>query len=541
MSISVTYVDSPIGAQLDAVATATTAQPFGNAEQITKGTQDKPWASLEKNSWSLDGSRRLLKDKVQDVGWWSENKTDNNGRFSEPPVITLSFTQPYTATGITFVFWPSLNLWCNDITVTWYNGDEVLTTKNAEPDNVRWVLEETVESFDKIEIKLLGTNLPGQFAKIQQVIIGHTVFFLQDELVKVSLLNEVDPSLCELSTDTMKVEIFAKEGRKLFPQENQIMYLHRDGEQIAAQYITDYSLESGSYYTFNCQSAIGCLEDVFLGGIYNGYYVDTLLKKVLDGISANWKPFEKKTVTGYLPACSRREALQQIAFAIGAVVTTQGDGTIRLVELPKTIEAEFTENDVFTGAKINSHARIATVQIVAHSYKAISDEENLIKDEEIIGENVLFVFDEPHHSYEITGGTIEESGYNWVKITAEGKVTLTGKKYLHSTYVKKKENRYATATEKNNIISVENATLIHSGNVEEALIRLYDFNMLNKELEQGVIVTGQKTGQMTKSVAPIGQTIEGYITSMNNEFTNTGHTADIKIRGKETIDDTIDN
>ncbi len=533
MSLSVKYFDAPIGAQEQAQAIASESQTFGSDAQITSGAKDTPFASLEPFSWLLDGSRILWSENPYDVGWWSRNRSGKDGVFSDPPSITISFPQAYTATGITFSFWPSLDHWCSEVEVTWYNNQNLLDHIVANPTNPEWILSHTVERFDKIEIKLISTNIPEQFAKIQQIQIGQVIVFLQDELTRVSLLNEIDPSFCELSTDTMKIEILEKKDRRLIPQKNQSMYLIRNGVQIAAQYITDSSRENQRFYTFTCQSAVGRLEDEFLGGVYNDYSLDSLLSQVLSGFSADWIPFQGQTVTGYLPVCTRREALQQIAFAIGAAVTTQGDGTIRLISLTDNVDSELSGRDIFSGAKVVREAQTATVQLFSHSYAKSAEDEKLLEDETVNGISVLYIFDSPHYEYSITGGIIEASGENWVKITANGPVTLTGKKYVHSTSVRKIENPYATIAEKGNVLTVEDATLIHSGNVDAALSRLYDFSMLNNVLTEEIVVSGQKAGQKVTSQNPWGSVTTGYITSMESEFTNTGHTANIRIRGKE--------
>ena len=533
MSLSVKYIDVPIGAQEEAVAESTAAQPFSNAEEITAGAIDAPWATLEPSSWPLDGSRMLFDDVPENVGWWSKDRTDNDGRFTTPPVITISFPQPYTSTGLTFMFWPSMGQWCNKIGVSWYNGNQLLAQTEEDPDNAEWVLTHAVEAFDRIEISLLGTNIPGQFAKIQQIQIGHVVVFLQDELVKVNLLNEVDPSLCELSIDTMKIEILEKNDRSLIPQKNQEMHLYRDGKQIAAQYITDSSRENQRFYTFSCQSAIGRLEDDFLGGIYNGYPVYMLLSDVLEGFAADWAPFDQNTVTGYLPVCTRREALQQIAFAIGAAVTTQGDGTIRLLPLNDFVSAEFTGSNIFPGGKVSREAQIATVRLFVQSYSKSDETESLINNELISGANLLYVFSSPHYDYQITNGEIVAAGDNWVRITANGEVSLSAKKYVHTNSVKTKTNNFATVAERGNVFSVENATLINSANADTVIDRLYDFCVLKHVLTQEAVITNQKAGQKVKSINPWGSAIEGYIVSMESEFTNSGHTANVQIRGME--------
>ena len=537
MSLSVKYMDIPVGAQEASVAEATAAQPFGSAAQLTVGAEDTPWATLEPGSWALDGSRTLMDDAPQNIGWWSMERTDENGRFAQPPAITVSFPQPYTATGITFTFWPSMGQWCDAVEVTWYNGQSVLAQIGAEPDSAKWVLARAVEGFDRIEIRLLGTNLPGQFAKLQQIQIGQVVIFLEDELVRVRLLNEMDPSLCQLSADTMTVEVLEKKDRYLMPQKNQSMYLYRDGVQIATQYITDSSRENQRFYTFRCQSAIGRLEDDFLGGIYNVYPLNALLSEVLEGFAADWSAFAGRTVTGYLPVCTRREALQQIAFVLGAAVTTQGDGTIRLTpvaDIPKEI-GSFGDHSIFSGAKVSREAQTAAVRLLVHSYGVGGDTETLLNEEEIEGEDVLYVFSSPHYDYQITNGSVTGSGVNWVRITANSKVTLTARKYVHSTAVREKSNALATAAERGNVVTVENATLIHAGNADAVLDRLYTYHTLKNVLTQDVVVTDQRAGQYVKSPNPWGTVTEGYITAMESEFTHTGHTAGVTIRGKEGV------
>lgn len=536
MSLQIKYVDAPVGAQTEAVFSADSTQPFGTTENLQLGSTDTPWATLEPGCWALDGSRVLFPNDPKQIGWWSTQRSEDDGRFAQPPVISISFPQPYTATGITFWFWPSLGHWCSEIQVSWYNGETLLAETTQYPDEAEWVLSKAVEAFDRIDIQLLATNVPGQFAKIRQIQIGHVVLFLQDEIVKVSLLNEVDPSLCQLSVDTMTVEIRDRKNRPLIPQMNQSMQLFRNGQQIASHYITDSNRQTQQYYTFRCQSAIGQLEDDYLGGVYSGETVKNLLDGILDGFSYKLdEQFAEDTLTGYLPVCTRREALQQIAFAIGAVVTTQGDGTIRLSPLPEETEAAFTDGDIFTGAKVSREAQTATVQIFAHSYTRSNEEETLLNGEQVSGESVLFFFSEPHYDYYSPDDScvITDSGANWVQITGGEGVTLTAKKYKHSTSVYAKKNPLATAAEKGNVVTVENATLIHAGNVEMALSRLYDFYMQKNVLTQQVIVTGQKAGQIARSTNPWGSITEGYITSMESAYTHTGHTADITIRGKE--------
>ena len=477
MSLQVKYLDIPEGAQDAAVVSAASGQLFGAPQQIAEGAADIPWATLEPGGWMLDGTQKLLPDAPEEIGWWSAVRSGEDGRFADPPTITISFPDPYTATGLSFLFWPSLNQWCSEVQVRWYRKEMRLADVIAYPDGANWTLPETVESFDRIEIRLLETNLPGQFAKLQQVQIGQVVVFLQDEIIRVRLLNEVDPSMCELSVDTMTVEIRDKKNRNLLPQKNQRLELRRGGERIATQYITDSSRENREQYVFTCQSAVGRLESEFAGGEYRQQDVKELLSQVLSGFPYELDAsFADMTVTGNLPICTCRDALQQIAFAIGAVVLTQGDGKIRLVPPEEAVTGVFEPDSIFTGANLTREARTAGIQITYHNYQP--DGEDLPNTATRLDTNV-------------------------------------------------------NAAEKGNIVVVENATLVDYDNVHRILQRLTDYHKLKHVLTEDVVVSGQRAGQIVRSPNPWGTVTEGYITGMDSEFTRSGHTASITIRGRE--------
>ena len=547
MSISVKYIDAPEGAQEAAVVTSNDGQPFGSEQYLSgEGFADTPWATLEPNGWPLDGSRKLFKDNPQDVGWWSKERSGEDGRFETPPSISLILdpNKSYTAPGLTFRFWPSMNNWCSEMQVTWYYTETVVAQATVYPDNAEWVLDQEVEGFNWIEIDLLATNIPGQFAKLQHIQIGQVIVFLQDELVRVSLLNEVDPSSCELSADELTVEILEKKGRVLRPQKNQPMQLYHNGKLIAAHYITESSRETINAYTFRCHSTIGRLEDTFLGGFYSNTPLEDLLGSVLggfpfvlDGSFAGW------TITGYLPVCTCREALQQIAFAIGAVVTTQGDGTIQIAPLTNDDLGVFDRGNIFAGAKLTQEAQTAAIRISAHQYTKSEEIETLLDGIEVLGDGVLVTFSEPHYDYEFDGldgmGMDYDSGYNWVTVTVTepettpSVVTVRAKKYIHTTQVFEQRNEKATAADKGNIVTVDSATLIQAGNVRAALDRLAAYHKLKNVLTQEVVVTDQKVGQRVESCNPWETITRGYLTSMESEFTGTGRTANVTIRGVE--------
>lgn len=532
MSLQIRYVDAPEGAQENMQVSTAGESVFSDVSYLAAGLST-PWATLEPGEWVLDGSRTIMPDNPV-AAWWSDVPSDDNGHFANHPKLTFKFDSPYTSTGLAFTFSPITDQWCSEIKVFWYNGQTLLAEGTYYPDSAEWMLQQTVESFDQIIVEILATNKPHHFAKIQMFGLSREILFGREEIVEVRVLNEVDPSLCELSADTMSITVRDNNGLNLIPQENQTVEIIKDGEVFASQYIKSSTREQGNVYRINTQSAVGQLNDTFLGGVYTAEPVNRILGDIL----GEWpfllhQSFVNSSISGYLPVCTQREALQQVAFALGAVITTQGSGTIQLNPVPETVSKVFGKSQIFLGGKVEKSPRIAKVEVASHSYNPSEEAETILYDEYIDGENVLLTFGEPHHSYEITGGNLMEFGDNWVRVSANGAVTITARKYTHNIVNYAKRNPFAQAKEQGNTVSVASATLVNPENVEIVLNRLYEASVLRTKLKQESVISGHKAGDKVSSINPWGTQTRGFITSMESTLTQNGHTANVTILGVE--------
>ena len=532
MSLQVKYIDVPEGAQTSAVASGQ-GQPFSVLSQVIAGSDGAAYATLERTGWPLDGSRVLMPDAPA-AGFWSERTSDEAGLLSDAPVITVQLDQMYTTSGITLQFAPETGEWCSKVQVVWYSGNDILAQQMTYPTEAYWVVQQPVEGFNKVQISLLQTNKPGHFAKLRWIGIGQTVWFGEDELVSVQLINELDPTLSDLTADTMRVSVQDRHGRTLIPRENQVVELYRNGKLLATQYIEKSSREASSRYDFSCQSAIALMKDDYLGGIYENVPVPSVLADIMqDAAYTLHSSYRTVTVTGYLPLCSRREALQQLCFAIGAAVTTQGSGAVQIAPLSDNIVGVFRKSEIFPGSKLETASRVAKVEITAHSYRATNEEKVLLEEEAVYGDDVLLTFQEPYHSYSIQGGQILESGANFVRIRAEGNVTLTAKTYLHSTTRYSRGIPNITMAERGNVHYVDGATLVHRGNAAAVLDRVFRMSRLRQTLSHEAVIHDQKAGQRVSAESPWGGQLTGFITAMESDLTRNGHTAKVTILGQD--------
>lgn len=532
MSLTVKYIDTPEGVEDNGKAESYYTQPFSS--DVLKVVQSKPLATFEQSGWPLNGKMSIMDDHPKEIGIWSNAMSDNRGMFSQPPKIAITFPVAINSTMLTFWFGTYTNQWCSELRITWYSGINVVRNMTVHPDKSIWSLELLVEGYDRIFIEIVKTSEPYQFAKVTHVSVGNVITFDSSDVVSANVTSEADDRICELSVDTMSITVKDKKKRALAPQKNQKVELYQNDALVASQYIDKSTREPGFVYTFKCKSAIGLLDGTFLGGLYNNVFASSLLAQIMGDIIYDLAPeFYGTKVTGYIPVCTRREALQQLAFAIGAIVTTYGISGIRLEPPKENISSSIRNEDIFVGSKVETTSRYASVNVVSHEYSKSNEIEDLVSEEAVHGDSALITFSDPHYDYKITGGSIVDSDYNWVKVSANGRISISAKKFIHSTKLNVIRNSSALSSDQGNNLIVDSATLVNNQNVGNIVNRLFESSKLTSVLSEEIVVNGQHCGDKVSSINEWGTQTRGYIISMSSDYTRNGHTSAIKIRGVE--------
>lgn len=520
-------------------------------ENAVSGAPDVPWATLEPGVWKLDGTRKIIPNNVStNLGVWSKDLSDSTGWSDSVLYVDITFTQkmPGSSGGFTFVFSQSTGQWCKYLTVTWYNGNTQIFNQNLSPKSAVFSVQAPESEFDTVLIAFRGTYQPYQFVKLQKILWGNYVVIENDEIIRAETQHDVDPLLCELPVSVSTVEVRNKNGHTILPQPNQNVQIYQNDHLVASHFMQSIERPEKNRYVVKLQSAVGLLESQYLGGIYGvrdgstGYQemtIRNLLNDILGDIPYVLDAeFSDIKMVGYLPICTRREALQQVAFAIGAAVITQGSDAIRITKLDsKKSDTPIANSKIFNGGSLEKMPVYSSVQVAEHTYLLSTVEENALENVEVNGNRVLFTLTKPYDTnsarIEGSGVVIRDRGANWLQLSGQGTVTVKAKPYIVTTVIHSRENPNASQEDKNNILLVDSATLIHKGNVEAALDRLYNAVNSTHKLSQDIVVQKEKVGRLIDSVNPWGTHTVGHIVSMTSQYTNTGHKASIEIVGSE--------
>lgn len=229
---------------------------------------------------------------------------------------------------------------------------------------------------------------------------------------------------------------------------------------------------------------------------------------------------------GYIPYTTKRNALQQIAFAIGAIVDTSNIEMVAIYPQQEEVTGYFDEENTFDGMTLEHTDIVTGIRLTVHSYQESEELQELYNDS--LDGMTEIVFSEPYHGLSIVGGTIVRHGHNYAVINGSGdSVVLFGKKYNHLTHQITKENPDIVFNK--NIKEVTDATLIHSGNANKSIERIYAYYRRAESVVGDVLLDDKVIGQVVEADTGYDGKRTGTLESIDYMFSRKEIRAAVKI------------
>ena len=281
-------------------------------------------------------------------------------------------------------------------------------------------------------------------------------------------------------------------------------------------------------YTIECTSAIGLLiTSKHLGGIYSNVTASTLIADILDGITYSLDAsLADASITGYLPVESKRDALQQVLFAIQGAIKIESDGTLSIVQmLPNPTSTIEADSIYLTNGTVETSQTVDGVQLTEHNYFEGGDNETLYDDS--INGVQLITFSDPHYNIAAVnaGGTsiLVSSGANYAIVGSTGVAqacTITGNKYIHVERVVSAGNVSVTGEE--NIVQVPNAYLANPAIADTLADVVWGYAQCNQKIKADIVVGNEKAGDIVSIINPYTlMSTNALVTSMNITMSGT--------------------
>lgn len=551
-----------VTARGDSAPSCTTAKPFCNLGRdllLESVPSQNKYGTLESEQWLMDGSFSFFPEVPEQYFWglWSTTQSDKNGVFADPPVLDITFTQDHSSSGLTLHFYIPTDDWASRIKIQWFSQDGgLISTALFYPDAVDYYCAKKVENYRRIRIHFLETNHPGRYLKLAGIDYGVYLHFSGHEIVEAHVLEECDPLSSEISINTLNVSLYNKEGRFsiLNPegyfdvlQHKQKFTVWEDVKQDARStgsvsycmgtfYLSDWSNSGDTLADFSAVDAIGLLDGApFDGGIYNTTAAE-LAEAILTGYSYTLdESLAAERVQGYIAAGTRREALQQLAFAIGAVVDCSRGELIRIAPAPSKASGMITyDRKLQDGSKVTLNPLITAVAVTAHRYLPGETTEELYRDTLDPGiYRVTFNAPAVVDSLTVTGAELTESGVNLCTLTVAkaGEVCVTGRKYTDSTVVLRRTAANLPPNAQDNELTVTDATLVGPGRAEAVAVRVLEHYAQRYEQNFSMVAGDEKLADRLIIQSFGGEMVRGVLTKLEFDLTG-GFLADAKVIGR---------
>lgn len=551
-----------VTARGDSAPSCMTAKPFCNLGRdllLESVPSQNKYGTLESEQWLMDGSFSFFPEVPEQYFWglWSTTQSDKIGVFADPPVLDITFTQDHSSSGLTLHFYSPTEDWASRIKIQWFSQDGgLISTALFYPDSVDYYCAKKVENYRRIRIHFLETNHPGRYLKLAGIDYGVYLHFSGHEIVGAHVLEECDPLSSEISINTLNVSLYNKEGRFsiLNPegyfdvlQHKQKFTVWEDVKQDARStgsvsycmgtfYLSDWSNSGDTLADFSAVDAIGLLDGApFDGGIYDTTAAE-LAEAILTGYSYTLdESLAAERVQGYIAAGTRREALQQLAFAIGAVVDCSRGELIRIAPAPSKASGMITyDRKLQDGSKVTLNPLITAVAVTAHRYLPGEATEELYRDTLDPGiYRVTFNAPAVVDSLTVTGAELTESGVNLCTLTVAkaGEVCVTGRKYTDSTVVLRRTAANLPPNAQDNELTVTDATLVGPGRAEAVAVRVLEHYAQRYEQNFSMVAGDEKLADKLIIQSFGGEMVRGVLTKLEFDLTG-GFLADAKVIGR---------
>ncbi len=508
-----------VSAKTDTTATAEDKQPFIDLDDLKlEGVYPPKAATLEENYWKLDGTFSTFPDNPQDISWglWSSSMAAADGSFDDPIVLTLTFQSLHESLGLTFEFNPYDNSFCNGLNIQWYQGATLLYDVDFVPNSWRFSCVQKVENYNKIIITFRGMNKPYRFLKVQNIMHGVIKEFGSTELRTAKVLEEIDMTGLTLSVNTLDFSLFSQNDAfnifnpsgiyTLLQRKQQLIVTGTKNEEknhMGTFFVDEMEGQSNKILSISAVDSIGIMEGTtFMGALYQNALAADVIEEIMEDAGFGYTldiALRDKEVTGHIPICSHREALQMVVFSIGGFVSTSRGGTVNIKEIPDITSVPTSQigmNRKHIGTTVKLRNLVTGIDVVEHNFTLKTTTEEICKVNLEIGSNTV-TFSEPAANITVSMGTITQYGVNYciVESTVVGACTVSGKKYEDSQKTIQKRLSNIPAGEKELIEKVD-CNLMNASNSSEIAQRLLDIYQYRIEQSLSFVLGSECVGDL---------------------------------------------
>lgn len=470
---------------------------ISNAENLTQDDVEyKNYSNpCEKYAVLLDGGHLPIPETTasENMGVWSEYASDEFGSFGNSfPTVKLVSDESFSTDGLTLYFDTKNNVYPTDVSISWYNGDALLLSKNLSPSSPIFPIYEEVNDFNKIEISFRKMNTPYSRLRFNAIQYGTLLVIEEKNIKNIKVHQAISPISTTIPIGTLNMSFLNYSNADYDFSARESLKVFDNNTLIGQFFIENANQTNRQQWNIKAEDYVAALESAeFVGGIYVNEYANNLLTEIFNTANVPFviaEQLKEVPVSGYIPYTTCRAAVQQVLFAIGAYCKTAYSTNVEILELDPNVSEKISLDKIMQGQNITVDADITEIELMGHNYIESQAETTLYQSKET-AENVKVIFSEPMHDLSIENGEIIQQGVNYAIISCNESGVLKGKKYDHDTFGKSKLNDKRTSKKIYNKKTIRNATLISYQNIDKILDICYNYITRNATARSKIIET----------------------------------------------------
>lgn len=454
----------------DATAEDNGAIYISNTNQ-TASEMDKEvvsYATLEPNLWLLSGDREIIPlTDYGDCGYIGNTLSNAKGEFENRPVITVNFsdTRINLIPGVTITWGDAYDEYAVDFTVTAYNGNTIVATKEVTNNtSTKSIVEMDIINYDRIVITVSKWCLPYRRARISEILPGVEKIYSKSDLFSFEHSQEVDP----LSTALPKAEIsFSVDNSDNSYNPNNLEGLSKyliERQEVKSRYGYKIGnkvewIDSGTFYMsewdapqggmtadFKARDLLEFMTGTYYYGVYSpeGKSLYDLALSVLqdanlpieDDGKVKWiidDSLKNIYTVSPLPLDTHANCLQLIANAGGCTMYQDRKGVLHIEPLvPSNTDYRITHFNCYSKSEISLSKPLKQVEVSCYGYTVAEEMSELYNGTVAITgtQDVLITYSgtATNAVATVSGGTLNSATYYAnvcvLNITATGDVNI---------------------------------------------------------------------------------------------------------------------
>lgn len=548
-----------VAARADASFAESQNQEFADIADINidGGISFPNVATSETNfGWPLDGTKKLLPMDADTLtwGWWSTELSRADKSFLNPPEVIISFYDDesaptlHSSAGVTLEFYATLP---EAVNIKWYDVDDLLIeNQDFTPVSFSYFCKKQVNDYAKVIITVPSMKYPDRYLRVIGIIFG-ALMVLADAQVQKAVLTEelsiaaltVPINLLEFSfyTDDVDFSLLDPQGAySLFQWKQEIKaYKTIDGTRtyLGPYYLKEAEGTVDAVTQLSCVCILGILDATeYKGGIYDEKPLGDLVVEILTPEEISFEidvAFSGVTISGYLPICTKRYALQNIAFAIGGIVDATRADKVSLYPAADVVTNTILPARKIVGHKISLEDLITQVDITAHEYSLETELKELHKATYQPGTHVV-KFTAPVSATAITGGTLTTVHPNYcvIGVVSAGEVVISGYDYVDAPTIHTASlDGPIPAGARGGSKSITTATLVDPTKAPAVAERIYQYYQ-KRYIDEGSLLPGdERLAELAEIETMGGKKLTGHIERIVTDLSG-GSLQSIKIRGQ---------